>query len=347
MKTLIKRKRLTRKPPAAPLVCRLYKQHKSERATAQALIQQGFKTSRSAINRMLGSKDKRVEATSAESEGDGKKIGDRTRRWLVRQVLVHKTQTPRQAMADLHSVGVDVCRQSVWRSLRSDPNMVARRPCKGMFLTKQHMHERKHWAKMHLDAKTNWNRAVFSDEKLWCLDGPAVRPKVWQDKRLPRVRLARKGDRNTAVWVWGAFSSDQVLDLRFLPVHYNSTQYCEMLTDCYLPNVSVSRYILYHDRLPAHTSAETTEWLRRHRVKSEILPPRCGDINPIENLWGIVTRKVYSGNKTYTSVESLQAAIKAAWVDIQENNKLRRKLVSSMPKRLAEVVAQKGGAISY
>jgi hypothetical protein len=79
----------------------------------------------------------------------------------------------------------------------------------------------------------------------------------------------------------------------------------------------------------------------------EILPSRPADINPIENLWGIVTREVYSGTKTYTSVESLTAAIKAAWVGIQANERLRQKLESSMPSRLSEVVANKGGLIAY
>ena len=347
MKTLIKHKCQVQKPPSASLVRRVYKQQKSERATAQALLKQGFKTSRSAINRVLGSKEARVETIGVENQKDGKKISARTHRWLVRQVMVHKTPTPRPAMAALHGVGVDVCRQSVWRSLQSDPNLVARRPCKGMFLTKEHRRDRNRWAKMKLQAPPNWNRVVFTDEKLWCLDGPAVRPKIWQDRRLPRLRVAKKGDRNTAVWVWGAFHSEKVLDLAFIPAHYNATQYCEMLGSCYLPNVSVNRYTLYHDRLPAHTAAATRQWLRHHRVKVEILPSRPADINAIENLWGIVTREVYSGTKTYTSVESLTAAIKAAWVGIQANERLRQKLVSSMPSRLSEVVANKGGLIAY
>ncbi len=347
MKTLIERTHKTQKSPSTSLVRRVYKQQKSERATAQALIKQGFKSSRSAVNRMLGSGHTQIKTVGGKCGGDRKIISPRTRRWLVRQVIVHKTPTPRQAMADLHGVGVDVCRQSVWRALRSDPNLVARRPRKGMFLTKQHRSERKRWARMHLKAQTTWHKVVFTDEKLWLLDGPAVRPKVWQDKRLPPLRVSKKGDRNQAVWVWGAFHSGKVLDLCFIPAHYNSTQYCEMLTECYLPHVPVSRYTFYHDRLPAHTSAETTQWLSDHKVKAKILPPRPADINPIENLWGIVTHEVYGGTKTYASVESLQTAIKAAWVGIQANKGLRQKLVNSMPNRLAEVVKKKGGWIAY
>ena len=89
-----------------------------------------------------------------------------------------------------------------------------------------------------------------------------------------------------------------------------------MLRESYLPHVPVSRYTFYHDRLPAHTSAETTQWLRDHKVRAKLLPPRPVDINPIENLWSIVTYEVYDGTKTYTSVESLQTAI-LAWVSIQ------------------------------
>jgi len=85
-----------------------------------------------------------------------------------------------------------------------------------------------------------------------------------------------------------------------------------MLRESYLPHVPVSRYTFCHDHLPAHTSVETTQWLRDHKVEATLLPPRPADINPIENLWGIVTHEVYGGTKTYTSDESLQTAIKAA-----------------------------------
>ncbi len=250
-------------------------------------------------------------------------------------------------MAALHGVGVDVCRQSAWRSLRSDPNLVARRPSKGMFLTKQHRLGRKAWAKMHLDAKTNWNRAVFADEKLWQLDGPAVRPKIWQDRRLPRLRVAKNIGRNTGFWVWGAFHTGKILDLCFVPPHYKAEQYCRVVRDCYLPNVSVNRYTYYHDRLPAHTAGATSKWFRDNKIKSELFPARAADINPIENLWAIVEREVYSGTKTYTSVESLQIAVKAAWAGVQANDSLRQKLVGSMPDRLTSVVARKGGLIAY
>lgn len=347
MKTLPKHTNKTPKPPPASLVRRVYKQQKSERAAARALKLQGFQISRSSINRMLKGDASRHNAESASSLRDGKKINARTRRWLVRQVIVHRTPTPRQVMADLRSVGISVCRQSVWRALRSDPNLVARRPRTGIFLTKQHRRDRKQWAKLHLKERMNWNKVVFTDEKLWCLDGPAVRPKVWQDKRLPPLRIAHKGQRNQAVWVWGAFHAGKVLDLCFVPAHYNSTQYCDMLRESYLPHVSVKRYTLYHDRLPAHRSAETVQWLSENKVKAKYLPARAADINPIENLWGIVTREVYGGTTTYTRVESLKAAIQASWVGIQQRRGLRRKLVSSMPDRLEEVVANKGGWIAY
>jgi hypothetical protein len=74
MKTLIKHKCQVQKPPSASLVRRVYKQRKSERATAQALLKQGFKTSRSAINGVLRSKEARVETIGVENQKDGKKI---------------------------------------------------------------------------------------------------------------------------------------------------------------------------------------------------------------------------------------------------------------------------------
>lgn len=198
-----------------------------------------------------------------------------------------------------------------------------------------------------MHAKIDWSKVVFADEKLWFLDGPAVRPKVWQDKRFPPVRIPTKGNRNEAVAVWGAFSLGKVPDLCVIPNHCNSAQYCDTLANALLPHVSVQQYTLYHDRLPAHMSAQTERWLQAHHLKTVLFPAKGADMNPIENLWGIVTRKVYGGTKTYTNTDSLIAAVNAAWAEIQQNKGLRRKLVSSMSKRLAEVVGRRGDWISY
>jgi hypothetical protein len=78
MKTLIDRTRKAQKSLSISLVRRTYDEQKSERATAQTLIKQGFKTSRSAVNRMLGSNHTQIKTVGEKSGGDRKIISART-----------------------------------------------------------------------------------------------------------------------------------------------------------------------------------------------------------------------------------------------------------------------------
>jgi len=42
-------------------------------------------------------------------------------------------------------------------------------------------------------------------------------------------------------------------------------------------------------------------------------PPLSPDLNPIENLWGYLSQKVYEGGKSYQSSQELWEALVKAW----------------------------------
>lgn len=43
-----------------------------------------------------------------------------------------------------------------------------------------------------------------------------------------------------------------------------------------------------------------------------VWPPNSPDLNPIENLWSIVKRRIYAENKQFTSLEVLWKAVVSA-----------------------------------
>ncbi len=51
-------------------------------------------------------------------------------------------------------------------------------------------------------------------------------------------------------------------------------------------------FIFQQDLEPAHTAKITKSWLNDHGVRVLDWPPNSPDLNPIENLWGIVKRKM-------------------------------------------------------
>ena len=74
-------------------------------------------------------------------------------------------------------------------------------------------------------------------------------------------------------------------------------------------------------------------------------PALSPDLNPIENLWGIVTRQVNGQGKQYDSKLSLTGAIIKSWSKIDDQTV--KSLIGSMKNRCQEVIAAKGGKTKY
>lgn len=74
-------------------------------------------------------------------------------------------------------------------------------------------------------------------------------------------------------------------------------------------------------------------------------PSKSPDLNPIENLWAILSRRVYPNGKQYDSVALLKAALFEAWEAIPVA--LLASLIESMPRRCVEVLVKKGNKTHY
>jgi hypothetical protein len=68
------------------------------------------------------------------------------------------------------------------------------------------------------------------------------------------------------------------------------------------------------------------------------------DLNPIEHLWGILTRSVYAHGRQYSSQEALRTAISKAWRELDPS--ILDNLLNSMPKRCKSILERKGSFIT-
>jgi hypothetical protein len=68
-------------------------------------------------------------------------------------------------------------------------------------------------------------------------------------------------------------------------------------------------------------------------------------LNIIENVWGVLARRVYAEGRQFDSTTDLTNQIRLEWSKIDK--KYIRKLVKNMPKRLRLLSRGKGGPIPY
>ncbi len=110
-------------------------------------------------------------------------------------------------------------------------------------------------------------------------------------------------------------SSAGVGPLCFLKTNITALVYQEMLKHFMLPSAEQlfkdADFIFQQDLAPAHTAKSTKSWLNDHGVGVLDWPENSPDLNPRENLWSIVKRKMR--NKRPKNADELKATVKETW----------------------------------
>ncbi len=150
-----------------------------------------------------------------------------------------------------------------------------------------------------------------------------------------------------SVMIWGAMSSAGVGPLCFLKTNVTAPVYQDILEHFMLPSADQlfkdADFIFQQDLAPAHTAKSTNRWLNDHGVGVLDWPANSPDLNPIENLWGIVKRKMR--NKRPKNADELKATVKETWASIPPQQ--CHKLITSMPRRIEAVIKAKGAPTKY
>ena len=148
----------------------------------------------------------------------------------------------------------------------------------------------------------------------------------------------------------------------------SSMDYIQVLTDGLLPFLetlngvnntcdsdtiqvaTVGNYIFQQDNAPIHTSAVTRAFFHQYHITVMDWPAMSPDLNPIENLWPIMKDKFYKkwkelgSNKPSQSAQAVEVykeILQEVWKE--GLNGVLKNLVRGMPKRIAEVIANKDG----
>ncbi len=142
-------------------------------------------------------------------------------------------------------------------------------------------------------------------------------------------------------------SSASVGPLCFLKTNITAPIYQDILELFMLPSADQlfkdADFIFQQDLAPAHTVKSTKSWLNDHGVGVLDWPANSPDLNPIENLWGIVKRKMRK--KRPKNADELKATVKETWTSMTPHQ--CHKLITATPHRIEAVIKAKGAPTKY
>ena len=205
----------------------------------------------------------------------------------------------------------------------------------------------KHWK------QEDWEDVMFSDESKFDLYNPRAqrvrRPSL--SNRYKQRYVVTSVKHSPSVMVWGCFSGKKGRgSIFFLPpkTTMNSDMYISVLREKLFPFMATHRVSKFlQDGAPCHTSKKSMAVLKEREKQFTVMdwPGNSPDLNPIENLWSIMKRRL-KRDHTITSLEKLVEAIKRMWIS-EVPNSLCKRLARSMHKRVRLCIKNGGQMTKY
>ena len=140
----------------------------------------------------------------------------------------------------------------------------------------------------------------------------------------------RRFKRPRKIMALAGIASDGSRFLEFLRLNemMNSELYCKLLKKKALKIVKERNLKILYDRSKIHTSRKTETFLDTEKVKTILLPGKSYDLNPIENCFGLLEKKLEK--EPSRSLEEAKSKERKLWTGM--NNDYLFKLCTSMKK---------------
>lgn len=196
-----------------------------------------------------------------------------------------------------------------------------------------------------------WNSVVFSDEKVFQSSHSGrvrvYRPRNCRFEERYVQQMRNSGRFSVNVWAWISAEGQGMcfrIDERLTgPVYRN------ILENVMLPSVRErfpgDNFIFQQDNAPVHTARIVRDWIEENDINTLPWPARSPDLNPIENVWGYLVKKLQKRDIRPQNRDELWQTINQAWNELENYNMLN--LVQSMNQRLQMVIDKNGSATKY
>lgn len=148
--------------------------------------------------------------------------------------------------------------------------------------------------------------------------------------------------------IWAAFGYNIKSDIVFISGRMDSKDYRNLLNE-HLTNIASlmgrKKWFYQQDNAPIHRAKVNIDYFKTKKINVLEWPSLSPDLNPMENVWGLLARRVYANGRQFFSVEDLKKAIKVEWSNLSFEE--LRKHTTSMPNRIFDVIRLEGGKTKY
>lgn len=319
--------------------------HKS--GVKQVDIASRFVLHKSVVSKTISNYKNRETVKSIKKSGRPRK----TSKKLEQRIKWISQQNPKKSSAAiLKELGdVNISYKTVQRRL-IEVGLFSRRSAKKPMISSRNRKARLNFAKKYLHwTAAEWKKVLFSDESKFNLFGSDGMQWVHRpvgkryDPKYTRPTIKHGGG---SVMVWGCVSGygtgplfviEGILDrFGYLDILKN-----EMLT--YAEEHLPITWIFQQDNDPKHKSRVIRDWLENESIRVLDFPAQSPDLNIIENLWERLDGQVRKNQ--ISNKQDLIRILNTAWKNISPD--VIHTLIESIPRRLQEVIKNKGYSTHY
>jgi len=245
---------------------------------------------------------------------------------------------------------IDVSTSTIRRAIHSSGYLEYEKKRSRPAITDEIAARRLEWGHAHMQWNEEWSRTIFSDEKSSTLTDLMVLL-IIGIRKSPQI-FSKRQQGGGSVMIWLAATVDYKSNLVVLDGNnLNAQKYKGILATNLLPlkNRVANRYhdnaIFQQDRASPHTAHSIFEWLEERNIEILDWPSRSPDMNPIENVFGMLSRAVYDEGRQFNTVHELTEEIQHCWANM--NQALIKNAIRSMSERIFELIEKHGKPTHY
>lgn len=257
-----------------------------------------------------------------------------------------------------NDLGIKCHPETVRRVLRRKGLDAIEKPKKPL-LKDKHVKARLAWCLAHKDwTQDDWRRVIWSDETKINRFNSDGRQWVWvrsnEELQNHHCKLTVKHG-GGGIMLWSAITYAGVGWICRISGNMDKTLYKEILEDdleqtiahtCEKLGLRRDQVIFQHDNDPKHTSKSVKEYLEQQSYKVMEWPSQSPDLNPIENMWSLLKRRLNDFESAPKGMEDLNERVTKVWYE-QISPEECRKVIDSMPKRIKACIKAKGRWTKY